>query len=88
MNTPAPYSTSYCGNLCPDYIRYSPFGKWNVQVYNAKEQGVELARLETVRFEFLVDYQEQHGFDPHIFGKDPTRYRQSFGSLCKHNKKS
>ena len=30
--TGCPLSENSCGELCPDYIRYSPFGKWNVQV--------------------------------------------------------
>ena len=80
--TGCPLSQSYCGDLCPDYIRYSPFGKWNVQVFNAAQQGVDLSKLASIRFEFQVDYQAQPGFNPNIFGKDPRRYKQNFGKLC------
>lgn len=80
--TGCPETQSYCGELCPDYIRYSPFGKWNVRVYDATAQGVDLSKLATLRFEFQIDFEKHSGFNPNIFGKDPMRYSQNFGRLC------
>ena len=64
--TGCPLSENSCGELCPDYIRYSPFGKWNVQVYDAVAQGVDLSKLATLRFEFQVDYEAHSGINPNI----------------------
>jgi len=82
--TGCPETQSYCGNLCPNYIRYSPFGKWNVEVYDEAAQGIDLSKLVTLRFEFQVDFQKRDGFNPNIFGKDPKLYPQDVGKLCAH----
>ena len=80
--TGCPLEESYCGDLCPDYIRYSPFGKWNVQIFDAAQQGVDLTKLDSIRFEFQVDYQAKPGFNPNIFGKNASKYPQNIGKLC------
>jgi hypothetical protein len=59
-----------------------------VQVYEAAQQGVDLSKLASIRFEFEVDYMAQPGFDPNIFGKSPSRYPQDFGHLCLKTKHS
>ena len=79
-----PLSQSYCGDLCPDYIKYSPFGKWNIQIFDAARQGVDLSKLASIRFEFQVDHEAKPGFNPNIFGKGPNRYPQNFGKMCAH----
>ena len=78
-----PMSADTCGDLCPDYIRYSPFGDWNVTIFSADRQGVNLSKLSALRFEFQVEYQAQPGFNPNIFGKKPPLYPQNLGRLCK-----
>ena len=82
-----PLSESYCGDLCPDYIKYSPFGKWGVTIYEAAQQSVDLSKLATIRFEFQVDWEQKPGFNPNIFGKDPGRYPQNLGKLCAKGQK-
>ena len=80
--TGCPLSASYCGDLCPNYVRYSPFGKWNVQVFDPIQQKVDLSKLASIRFEFQVDYEEGPGFSRNLFGLDPDVYPQNFGTLC------
>ena len=79
--TGCPLSEGSCGDLCTDYIRYSPFGKWNVAVSEAVQQGVNLSKLAKIRFAFNVEYGQTTGdFSPNFFGKDPDRYKQNIGN--------
>jgi hypothetical protein len=83
-------TSSYCGDLCPDYIRYSPFGQWTIQVPSPSEQGVDLSKIAALRFEFQVDTQTAEGFNPNIFGKPPDKYPQNVctsSTCCPHNTK-
>jgi len=59
-----------CGDLCPDYIRYSPYGTWDIQIFEAASQGVDMSKLTAVRFEFQVDFGEVKGPPCDIFGKN------------------
>jgi len=54
-----------------------------MKIYSASEQGVDLSKLVSVRLEFEVDYGQKPGFNPRIFGKDPSLYPQNLGKLCK-----
>ena len=69
--TDCPISQDFCGNNCPDYINFSPFGKWTVTVYDG--QGADFSKIASMRFEFQVDYKENRGFSRNIFGKDYTQ---------------
>jgi len=64
--------------LCPNYISFSPYGKWDVRVPDG--QGIDLSRLNAIRFEFSVTYEEDQsftGFD--WFGKHYPTYLQDKG---------
>jgi len=64
--------------LCPDYISYSPYGTWSVRI--DKGQGVDLTKLNALRFEFSVTYGEDAsvpGYD--WFGKHYPVYLQDKG---------
>jgi len=57
------YSTEYCpetgsgcGDLCSDYINYSPYGSWKITVPN--EQGIDMSKVTGLHFEFSVTYAE------------------------------
>ena len=78
-NTGCPLSKGSCRALCADYIRYSPFGKWNVAVDQPTQQGVDLSKLASIRFAFQVDYGSTGKFSRNFFGKDPDVYPQNFG---------
>ena len=80
--TGCPETQSYCGNLCPDFIRYSPFGQWNVEIFSPEKQKVNMSNLVSLRFEFQIDYKHFDGFNPSFFGKSPELYPQNFGKLC------
>jgi len=81
--TGCPLSESDCGALCTDYIRYSPFGKWNVTVDKPTQQGVDLSKLASIRFQFQIDYRSTDGdFSRNWFGKDPERYPQDIAARC------
>jgi len=77
--TGCPLSENNCGDLCDKYIRYSPFGKWNVAVDKPTQQGVDLSKLVSIRFAFHVDYGSTGDFSPNLFGKDPELYKQGLG---------
>ena len=85
--TTCPVSISDCGDLCPDYIRYSPYGKWNI-AHRAQDSNLDLSKLAALRFEFQIDAKFRP--DPsinynQIFGKPLSRYPQgvcSSGTCC------
>lgn len=80
--TGCPLSNGYCGDLCPNYVHYSPFGTWNVQIFSPEQQKVDLKKLASIRFEFQVDYSQSPGYSANFFGKASPRYTQDFGALC------
>ncbi len=41
-STACPVTAGSCGALCPDYIRYSPYGLWTIQMYSPSQQGVRV----------------------------------------------
>jgi len=77
-----PITGDTCGDaLCPDYVRYSPYGKWSVGVPRPDLQGIDMAAVDKLRFEFHVTYKRD-GFTLTYFGKDPALYPQGLGSVC------
>ena len=62
-------------------MRYSPYGTWNVGVPQPAAQGIDMTKVDAVRFEFHVTYK-QAGFTMTYFGKDPKLYPQGLGSVC------
>ena len=69
-------SSGYCGGICADYIKYSPYGTWNVTISQAEEQRVDLSKLDSVRFMFEVENKQHDWFSPNYFGLDPSDYPQ------------
>ena len=81
-STGCPQNQADCGDMCQKFIRYSPFGEWDVQVYSPEKQNVNMSKLVSLRFEFQVDYQQIPGLGYNFFGKSPELYPQNFGKLC------
>jgi len=77
-----PLTGDACGDaLCPEYVKYSPYGKWSVAVPQPEAQGIDMATVAKLRFEFHVTYMRD-GFTLTYFGKDPKSYPQGLGSVC------
>ena len=80
--TGCPLTSASCGDLCEQFIRYSPYGLWQIQVYSASQQGIDMSKLASIRFEFSVDTGVKPGYSPKIFGRDPEMYPQGNTRLC------
>lgn len=74
-----PVASRGCGALCPEFIRYSPYGTWNVEIDGS--EGVDMTQLRALRFEFQVTYQKNNQPDlgRDFFGKHYPKYMQDEG---------
>jgi len=78
-----PLSEHTCGDLCADFINYSPTGIWTVQVPTAQTHTtIAIEEVTTLRFEFQVTYDKiGTSGTTQLFNKSYP-LDQDFGALC------
>ena len=43
--------------LCANFVRYSPYGLWTLTVPDPEGQGIDIAAVTALRFEFQITFQ-------------------------------
>ena len=72
--------------LCANFVRYSPYGLWTLTVPDPEGQGIDIAAVTALRFEFQITFQppkDQTTLFP-FFGKAyEAPGANQFGCLCR-----